>query len=167
MTIVKIITAGGNIGRPSTQTIVLRPTQRGGLDVSAYMESIHSAELIDYPRRAKLLDLYANVKIDRHLFSVLRKQKAAILSVQIQFIRDGKSDKKIQEHINSPWFYPFIVDLIGSATRDRSTTGSAEWLLTGRSGMFKNEDRQLATPSVQAQFPLSTNFPFNKRATNR
>ncbi len=108
----KHITAGGNIGRQSTQTIVLQPTRRGGLDVSAYMESIRSAELIDYPRRAKLLDLYADVKLDGHLFSVLRKQKAAILSAQIQFIRDGKPDKKMQEHINSPWFNHFIEDLI-------------------------------------------------------
>lgn len=108
----KRVTAGGNIGRLPTQTIVLQPTRRGGLDVSAYMESIRSAELIDYPRRAKLLDLYADVKIDGHLFSVLRKQKAAILSTQIQFIRDGKPDKKMQEHINSPWFNHFIEDLI-------------------------------------------------------
>ena len=76
----KRITAGGNIGRTPTQTIVLQPTRRGGLDVSAYMDSIRQAELIDWPRRAKLIDLYADVMLDGHLFSVLRKQKAAILS---------------------------------------------------------------------------------------
>lgn len=108
----KRITAGGNIGRQSTQTIVLQPTRRGGLDVSAYMESIRSAELIDYPRRAKLLDLYADVKIDGHLFSVLRKQKAAILATPIQFVRDGEPDEKMQEHIDSPWFSRFIGDLV-------------------------------------------------------
>ncbi len=108
----KHITAGGNIGRTSTQTIVLQPTRRGGLDVSAYMESIRSAELIDYPRRAKLLDLYADVKIDGHLFSVLRKQKAAILATPIQFVRDGEPDEKMQEHIDSPWFSRFIGDLV-------------------------------------------------------
>lgn len=106
------ITAGGNIGRQPTQTIILQPTRRGGLDVSVYMDSIRSAELIDYPRRAKLLDLYADVKIDGHLFSVLRKQKAAILATPIQFTRNGKPDEKMQEHIDSPWFNHFIEDLI-------------------------------------------------------
>lgn len=106
------ITAGGSIGRTPTQTIILQPTRRGGLDVSVYMESIRRAELVDYPRRAKLIDLYEDVKIDGHLFSVLRKQKAAILSAPIQFVRDGKPDEVIGEHIRSPWFGRFIEDLI-------------------------------------------------------
>lgn len=108
----KRITAGGNIGRTPTQTIVLQPTRRGGLDVSAYMDSIRQAELIDWPRRAKLIDLYADVMLDGHLFSVLRKQKAAILSTPIQFQRDGNLDEAMQEHIDSPWFNRFIEDLI-------------------------------------------------------
>ncbi len=33
---------------------------------------------------------------------------------------------------------------------------SAEWLLTGRGEMLRNEDKQLATPLVQEQFPLRT-----------
>lgn len=108
----KHITSGGNISRLPSQTIVLQPTRRGGLDVSAYMDSIRQAELIDWPRRAKLVDLYADVMLDGHLFSVLRKQKSAILSTPIQFQRDGNIDEKIQEHIDSPWFNRFIEDLI-------------------------------------------------------
>lgn len=108
----KRITAGGNIGRMPTQTIVLQPTRRGGLDVGAYMESIRQAELIDWPRRTKLIDLYADVMLDSHLFAVLRKQKAAILSTPIQFMRDGTADDKMQEYIDSPWFNHFIEDLI-------------------------------------------------------
>ena len=108
----KRITSGGNVGRTPTQTIVLQPTRRGGLDVSEYMTAIRKAELIDYPQRKKLIDLYKDVKTDSHLFAVLRKQKAAILSTPIQFLRDGEVDKQMQEHINSPWFNHFIEDLI-------------------------------------------------------
>lgn len=108
----KRITSGGNIGRTPTQTIVLQPTRRGGLDVSAYMDSIRRAELIDYPRRVKLIDLYADVMIDSHLFSVRRKQKAAILSTPIQFLRNGEADERMQAHIKSPWFGRFVEDLI-------------------------------------------------------
>lgn len=108
----KRITTGGSVGRTPTQTIVLQPTRRGGLDVSEYMTAIRKAELIDYPQRKKLIDLYKDVKTDTHLFAVLRKQKASILSTPIQFLRDGKVDEQMQEHIKSPWFSDFIEDLI-------------------------------------------------------
>lgn len=108
----KRITAGGNIGQTPTQTIVLQPTRRGGLDVSAYMEAIRKAELIDFPRRVKLIDLYKDVMIDTHLFAVRRKQKAAILSTPIQFVRNGEPDERMQDYIDSPWFGRFIEDLI-------------------------------------------------------
>lgn len=76
------------------------------------MEAIRKAELIDFPRRAKLIDLYEDVMIDTHLFAVRRKQKAAILSTPIQFVRNGEPDERMQDYIDSPWFGRFIEDLI-------------------------------------------------------
>lgn len=105
------ILAGGNVGNTQAPTIILQQTRRGGLDVGVYMSAIRSAEIIDYPRRDKLCDLYEDVKLDSHLFSVLRKQKAAVLSTPIQFMRDGKVDETMQEHIKSPWFLQFLSDL--------------------------------------------------------
>lgn len=107
----KRITAGGYTGNVTAPTIILRQTRRGGLDVGTYMSAIRSAEVIDYPRRSKLVDLYEDVILDSHLFSVLRRQKAAVLSTPIQFMRDGKVDEQIQEHIKSPWFLQFLGDL--------------------------------------------------------
>jgi len=106
------ITVGGHVGMTQKQTIILTAPRRGGLDVGVYMEAIRKAEVIDYPMRARLCDLYADVKLDSHLFSVLRKQKAAVLSTPIQFMRDGKVDESMSEHIKSPWFTKFLGDLI-------------------------------------------------------
>lgn len=105
------ITAGGYTGNVTAPTIILQQTRRGGLDVGVYMNAIRSAEVIDYPRREKLIDLYEDVKLDSHLFSVLRKQKASVLSTPVQFMRDGKVDEAMQEHIKSPWFLQFLGDL--------------------------------------------------------
>ena len=106
------ITAGGHVGMTPTQTILLTATRRGGLDIGVYMDAIRKAEAVDYPMRSKLVNLYKDVKLDSHLFSVLRKQKAAILSTPIQFMRNGKVDEAMAEHIKSPWFLRFLGDLI-------------------------------------------------------
>ena len=50
--------------------------------------------------------------LDSHLFAVRRKQKAAILSTPIQFLRDGEVDERMQEYIDSPWFNHFVEDLV-------------------------------------------------------
>lgn len=94
------------------QTIILRQPVRGGLDIGVYMNAIRKAEVVDYPQRARLLDLYDDIALDSHLFSVLRKQKAAVLSTPIQFMRDGKVDEAMEEHIKSPWFLRFLGDLV-------------------------------------------------------
>lgn len=107
----KLITTGGRFGS-NKPTIILTAPRRGGLGVEDYLSAIKSAEIIDHPRRVKLLDMYQDVKTDSHVFSVLRKQKAAILSTPIVFMRDGKVDEKMQEHIDSPWFSNFIEDII-------------------------------------------------------
>lgn len=106
------ITAGGHVGKVPGQTIILRQPMRGGLDIGVYMNAIRKAEVVDYPQRARLLDLYDDIALDSHLFSVLRKQKAAVLSTPIQFMRDGKVDEKMEEHIKSPWFLHFLGDLV-------------------------------------------------------
>lgn len=107
----KKITAGGR-GQGEHHTIVLQPTRRVSLDIAVWLEAIRDAEVIDNPRRAKLVDLYKNVSIDGHLFAVLRKQRAAITAQPIQFLRNGKVDEAMQEHIKSPWFFRFIGDLV-------------------------------------------------------
>ena len=108
----KRITAGGLVGKTPGQTIILRQPVRGGLDIGVYMNAIRKAEVVDYPQRARLLDLYDDIALDSHLFSVLRKQKAAVLSSPIQFMRDGKVDEKMADYVKSPWFLRFLGDLV-------------------------------------------------------
>lgn len=104
------IISGGQVNKQPGQTIILTTPQRGNLDLGVYMNAIRAFDAIDWPRRAKLLDLYSDVEMDTHIESVLLKLMSAIFSTPIVFRRDGKIDEQVQEYINSPWFLDFVIE---------------------------------------------------------
>ncbi|MDR2890750.1 MAG: DUF935 domain-containing protein [Alistipes sp.] len=106
------ITAGGNLRKTDTQTIVLSPTVRFGLDLGGWMSAIKNADAIDWPRRVKLIDMYEDISLDTHVQSVMEKYKSTILASPLQFQRKGEVDEKIQEIIESPWFGKMLEDFI-------------------------------------------------------
>jgi phage gp29-like protein len=108
------ITSGGNFTRQGqgTTTIVLTQPKRFGIDISDYTTSIRQAENVDFTRRSKLYDLYSDILMDTHLASVINKRILAVLSSNIEFKRNGKTDEVISEQIRSPWFRKFIKDVL-------------------------------------------------------
>jgi phage gp29-like protein len=111
----KKITEGGYVPRPgqtAPNTIILRQTQRFNIDITDFMRAVHNYELIDYPRRYRLFDLYQDILIDTHLQSVIGKRHDAIQDSEIVFMRDGKIDDAIGEQISAPWFSSMIDDIL-------------------------------------------------------
>ena len=109
------ITTSGNVPRPGQKgpaTIVLTQPKRFGIDIADYMSAIRSFENVDYSRRYKLYDLYSDILMDTHLTSVIEKRKNAVLSSVIEFRRNGKPDKGVNEQIRSPWFRKLISDIL-------------------------------------------------------
>ncbi|HBG39917.1 MAG TPA: hypothetical protein DDW85_00720 [Porphyromonadaceae bacterium] len=109
------ISVGGNIPRPgqnSPRTIILTQPKRFGIDISDYIISVKAFENVDYSRRYKLYDLYADIIMDTHLSSVIDKRILAVLGSNIEFRRNGKVDETIGEQIKSPWFRNFIRDVM-------------------------------------------------------
>lgn len=110
-----LIISGGNVPRPGQSrppVIVLTQPKRFGIDIADYTEAIRSAENIDFPRRYKLYDLYADILMDSHLSCVIEKRRNAVLCSDIEFRRDGKPDDKVNEQIRSPWFSRLVSDII-------------------------------------------------------
>ena len=105
------ITAGGQVTRPGATVIVQQP-MRFDLDLGTFKRAISSAENVDYTRRTRLYDMYAEALLDPHLYSVIRKRKSAILGSPIEFRRGGVPDEAINKQIESPWFYRFIGDIL-------------------------------------------------------
>ena len=105
------ITAGGQVTRPSATVIVQQP-QRFNLDLGTFKQAISNAENVDYTRRARLYDIYAEALLDPHLYSVIRKRKSAILGSPIEFRRGGIPDEAVNRQIESPWFHRFVGDIL-------------------------------------------------------
>lgn len=109
------ITISGNIPRPGQrQPAIIKLTQpkRFNIDTADFMTAIKAAENVDYTQRAKLYDLYNDILLDTHLSSVIDKRKAAILSSNIEFHRNGKPDEEINKQLFSPWFYRCVADIL-------------------------------------------------------
>lgn len=126
-----IITSGGNIPRPGQSrpnVIMLTQPRRFGIDIADYTAAIRTAENVDFPRRYKLYDMYADILMDSHLSCVIEKRRNSVLCSDIEFRRDGKPDDKVNEQIRSPWFSRLVSDIIDSrfwASRSASSSRTA------------------------------------------
>lgn len=94
------------------QQVIFSQPKRDNLDIAKWRNAIKSAESINLPRRHDLYDIYNDVLIDAHLSAVIQKRKIAVLTGNIQFVKNGTADENVTMQIDSPWFRSFIADLI-------------------------------------------------------
>lgn len=109
------ITVGGNFtlpGQKRPNVIVLTQPKRFGIDITDYTEAIRAAENVDFSRRYKLYDLYADILMDTHLSCVIEKRRNAVLCSDIEFRKNGKPDETVNRQIRSPWFSRLVGDII-------------------------------------------------------
>lgn len=109
------ITVGGNFPMPGQKrpnVIVLTQPKRFGIDIADYTEAVRAAENVDFSRRYKLYDLYADILMDTHLSCVIEKRRNAVLCSDIEFRRNGKPDETVNRQIRSPWFSRLVGDII-------------------------------------------------------
>ena len=94
-------------------TIILTAPQIGGVDIASYMRAIRDADRIDFPDRVRLYNLYIDLlNTDAHLNAVINKRRAALLDLPVVFRRNDRVDEAMQEHLRSPWFGNFILDIL-------------------------------------------------------
>ncbi|WP_418989257.1 phage portal protein family protein [Alistipes sp.] len=112
----KKIVQQGNMNREpvasDTHALIITQTERGEVDIEDYLSAIKEAESVDYPNNSRLIDMIEDALMDGHLSSVREKRQAAILRNRIEFLRDGKIDKRVNEQIRSPWFRNLLLDII-------------------------------------------------------
>lgn len=99
-------------GQKRPNVIVLTQPKRFGIDIADYTEAVRAAENVDFSRRYKLYDLYADILMDTHLSCVIEKRRNAVLCSDIEFRRNGKPDETVNKQIRSPWFSRLVGDII-------------------------------------------------------
>ena len=109
----RLITVGNNITKPGT-TITLTQTRRFGVGIDDYIRAVHSADSIDYSRRAALYDIYADIATDSHVQAVVQKRRSGVLASPVEFRRDGVPVDAVNEQLRSPWFLRFLEDALDS-----------------------------------------------------
>ena len=83
------------------------------MDIASYMRAIRDADRIDFPDRVRLYNLYIDLlNTDAHLNAVINKRRAALLDLPVVFRRNDRVDEAMQEHLRSPWFGNFILDIL-------------------------------------------------------
>lgn len=102
-------------GQTAPNTIVLAQPRRFGIDIDTWVAAIRAAENVDFSRRVKLYDLYADILMDPHLTSVINKRKNFALCTPVEFRRKGKPDEKINEQLRSPWFRSLCADVLDAS----------------------------------------------------
>lgn len=108
------ITQGGRTAQPQPIIKITQP-RRWGIGIQEWKNAITSAENVDYPMRVRLLDIYADMMLDAHLYGILEKRKSNVTSAPIVFTRaDGTTDERISEMIQAPWFDRFLKDCLDS-----------------------------------------------------
>lgn len=106
------ITQGPRSLSPAPVVRISQP-RRWNVGIQDWKQAITSAENVDYPMRARLLDIYADMMLDAHLAAVIEKRKSNVTSAPITFLRpDGSTDDRISEMIAAPWFDRFLKDAI-------------------------------------------------------
>lgn len=105
------ITEGSNVTRPGA-TVILTQPQRFGIGLDDYMRGVRGFENVDYTQRVRLYDIFSEILMDPHLFSVIQKRKSGVLGRKIEFRRGGVADDKVNEQISSPWFLRFLADAL-------------------------------------------------------
>ena len=106
------VTQGSRTQSPAP-VVRITPPHRWGVGIGEWKSAITSAESVDYPRRARLLDIYADMMMDAHLSAVIEKRRSNVTSAPVVYVgADGKTDERVGEMIAAPWFDKMLRDIL-------------------------------------------------------
>jgi len=87
--------------------INLRAITRSSKDIDDWLTALKNAESIINPRRTKLYDLYFHMVLDDDYITATDKRKAAITSLNLQYMINDKVNENVDEFIGYPSFREF------------------------------------------------------------
>lgn len=95
------------------QNLTIRPVNRQRHDIEGWRNAIKSAET-STPRRVTLYDLYDDLLLDGHLYSILSKRINAVANAKWEFVKDGKVIDQVNDLIDTPEFEELITGIMNA-----------------------------------------------------
>lgn len=107
------LASGMKVSRRDQQIIgkiVKTFVDRSRKDIDSWRNAVKLAEHPEKPRRAKLQDLYHDLKSDGHLIAQRQIRKLAVLSKKFRIVNKatGEEDPDKTRLFQTPWFYKFM-----------------------------------------------------------
>src|SRR5437868_7302204 len=95
------------------QDIQVRNVDRTPKDIQSWRNAHINAESVHYPNRTRLLDLYADVMLDGHLWGIIyNKRIATVLNKSLTFVKDDKEVEELEPVIKSQVFTDIITRIL-------------------------------------------------------
>ena len=109
------LTTGGvtNTSVQSAPDIIMQMPEIFFFDIRKFVESVRSAQNIDYTYRVELYNLYESYHLDLHLEGIINKRLRGVTRFPIEFHKaDGTVDEEITSELRSPWFKKLRKDIV-------------------------------------------------------
>jgi hypothetical protein len=90
------------------QHIVVQSIDRTPKDIKDLIDAVQASEMIFFPVRSYLYDIYSRFDLDGHYTGVWSKRKATILNKKLRFVKDGKKVDELDPLIKSEKFREFL-----------------------------------------------------------
>ncbi len=83
------------------RSIVPKTISRTRSDIASWRSALRSADNVDNPRRARLMNLYEDIMLDAHLTSQVELRQQFVLSTPFTLQKDGKEDEEVTAAFNA------------------------------------------------------------------
>lgn len=89
--------------------LIASNTARARKDIQSWRTAMQQAEKVENPNRNMLYNLYDELVLDGHLFSLMRKSKLAVSGAEFSVVnsKDNKIDIEKTMLFKKPWFHQF------------------------------------------------------------
>ena len=103
---------GGRKEKYAGIVINVRASSRSNQDLGKWKGALKIAERAVNPNRKLLYEIYEDTILDDDFVSAIQKRRSSLTQLNLQYLSNGKPNKKMEDWMLSPAFRQFKIDII-------------------------------------------------------